>query len=331
MKNNRIEFLDELKGIAILGMILIHVNAQLISDITNNIFYSKHAYGILITCSYLTRYCVPIFILVTGYLLWNTHINTNIFKLLINKILPITAVYILWSLIYVLPSLSTITRENILELFLLGKSAPHMYYIPTIYIPVVIMIILVKKARNSFKFIIVNLIFWTMFQISGILNGTAFENLGFIFIYALIGASLNYLKINDKNKKIIKIFIILATIFSLCNFIYITKLKDFYVLQEHYSYFQISMAIYSVLIFILFLIKKNSIKALSFLGKYSMIVYFQHWMIYIYIYSIIQKRLVNSNFIFYILVCLITIFCAIVPILIDVLCNKKYSKLIKNK
>ena len=146
----RIEFLDTIKGLAIMGVVIIHVNSQLLSDVlVSKVKYAPYANIILILLSYFSRFCIPLFIMVTGYLYWNFKVKTTV-KALIIRLLPVILTYLTWSMIYSLPMFMQQNGNiNLYQLFILGKSAPQMYYIPLIYVPVVIMITLIKKIYYS--------------------------------------------------------------------------------------------------------------------------------------------------------------------------------------
>ena len=81
--NSRVYFLDIVKALAMLGVVIIHVNAQLIFDISKqHISYGQHALTVLCLLSYLARFCVPLFIMATGYLFWNNIITVSFKKTL---------------------------------------------------------------------------------------------------------------------------------------------------------------------------------------------------------------------------------------------------------
>lgn len=321
----RIKFLDTIKGLAILGVIIIHVNAQFTSDILiSKVEYDLYANNILILLSYFSRFCVPLFIMVTGYLYWDSKIEMTL-KDLVIKLFPLILFYLIWSMVYSLPIfIQQDGNINFYSLFILGKSAPQMYYIPTIYIPVVIMIILTKKIYYSHISLGISIIFWTIFQLSGILNETSIQNLGFIFVYALIGAMFNYVDKIDKNKqRIISMCLAIPFLYFVYKFIKITQLKNFTELQNYYDYFQIHMLAYTLVIFGLFYFTKKSFILLSYIGKRSTVIYFQHWMFYIFIYYILQSYAVESGIFFYAFLSIIYFLCAYIPAIIDSIITKK--------
>jgi hypothetical protein len=210
------------------------------------------------------------------------------------------------------------------ELFILGRSAPQMYYIPIIYVPVVIMITLTKKIYYSPLNLGISIVFWTVFQLSGILKGTSFQNLGFVFVYALIGAIFNYVDKIDKYKKhIIIVCFIVPLLYFLYKFIKITQLNNFVVLQNYYDYFQIQMLAYTLVIFELFYFTKKSFFVLNFIGKKSTVIFFQHWLLYIFLYNICQPYAVKSGMFFYLILVILIIICTYIPALVDSVIVKK--------
>lgn len=325
--NKRITFIDSMKGIAILGVVIIHINAQFIQNISvSNMEYENHAESVLILLSYLSRFCVPLFIMITGFLCWD-HKTDHLLKRLIKKLLPVIGMYIIWSLIYYLPTLIQ-QQGNIkfYSLLILGESAPPMYYIPTIYIPVVIMIMLTKKIFYSPIALGVSIICYAILQLSGLFNGTPYQNIGFTFIYALMGAMFNYISLINKDKqKYIFMLVTIPILYFVYTFFSITKFKHVIDLQYHYDYFQISILVYTLAIFGAFYFTKISFKLFNILGKNSMTIYYQHWIFYIYLYSIFHRYMVNSDIFFYIMLLLMTVSCSFIPIIMNVVIYKKIN------
>jgi surface polysaccharide O-acyltransferase-like enzyme len=282
--------LDTLKGISIIGVVIIHVTAQLIVDVLNGKCYAPLDINVFILLSYLTRYCVPIFIMVTGYLYWNKNINTS-FKKNINRLYPIILIYLLWSMIYTLPINSIQSGQiNYFELFVLGKSAPPMYYIPLIYIPVIICVSLLKKLYYSPITLILGIITFGAIQYFDLLEKTFFHDIGFIIVYALVGCLFNYFDITKRPTKVLLYIAIgiAGSLYLIDLLLYIFN-NGIIALQDKYGYYQLPTLLFSISLFGIFFATKKSFKFLSYLGQNSTIIFLAHWLFYVILYGVWLK------------------------------------------
>lgn len=326
MQKDREYFLDTLKGIGIMGVVIIHVIAQLLVDIRNNITYGPFANDALIFLSYISRYCVPIFIMVTGYLYWKKNVNAGL-KSTVKRLLPVILLYLIWSMVYALPINSLQNGQfSYFEIFVLGRSAPQMYYFPLIYIPVVIMLSCLKKIHYSPISLIAGIVVFGVIQVTGLLRNTFIPDMGFVFVYAFLGASFNYLENLNGGKKItLKVLLACALMYFVVNLVELIYKGGMLALEQHYTYYQIPILAFSISIFGLFYITKKSYKVLSYIGERSTVIYLQHWMFYIFIYGIWQRFAQDSGWLFYAQLSLIIVLVTYLPALFDSQIRKKPS------
>jgi len=133
MKN----WISILKGLAILAVVVTHILSSLPPAIFT-IDINRHFF-IFIDQSF--RFCVPIFVALSGYALSKKYQTTHLellsfYKRRSSKLLPM---YLLWSLVFIL-LLSTIPAwqnsgdsPSILKLLLLGRADYHLYFVAMIF------------------------------------------------------------------------------------------------------------------------------------------------------------------------------------------------------
>ena len=128
----------------------------------------------------------------------------------------------------------------------------------------------------------------------------------------------NYVdSIDNIKQRIIMICLVVPLLYFIYKFIKITHLNNFTLLQNYYDYFQIQMIAYSLVVFGMFCFTKKSFRVLNFIGKRSTVIFFQHWILYIFLYHIWQPYAVKSGMFFYPLLVLMFIACTYIPALVN--------------
>ena len=139
-KEKRIEYLDLLRIIAIIGVIVIHVTTREITE--NNIENLK--INLLFLFDGFVRWCVPIFIMISGTLLLSKDYSLK--ELYFKKILRIITAFIFWSIIYVVFLDDKFINELVIRKLLVGNY--HMWFLLMI-IGLYILTPLFKKIVES--------------------------------------------------------------------------------------------------------------------------------------------------------------------------------------
>lgn len=125
-QRERVLALDFVRVVSMLSVILLHTSsAYIFSDTRVTVFGQPFAFAI----NQGVRYCVPLFFLVSGLSLELSYRGqgyTDFLKKRANKIiLP----YLFWTALYYWHDLESFSLGELVETFLLGKAAPHLYFI----------------------------------------------------------------------------------------------------------------------------------------------------------------------------------------------------------
>ena len=228
MEQQRKEYLDVLRALATIGVIIIHVSS-------NNWFGYIGSFNWMIFTVYegITRVSVPIFFMISGSLLLSK--TYTIKKLYLNKILKLVFFLLVWSLVYKIMNLPEGT--NILQrLFIAleeiinGNTQTHLWFIYAItglYIITPALSVFVNNCnRNILLYTIIICFilgsfcdFTSQFQslsfftnnLNKIKSGYAIGYIG----YYLLGYYLDKLEFNDVKKYILYILGIVSTILTI--------------------------------------------------------------------------------------------------------------------
>jgi peptidoglycan/LPS O-acetylase OafA/YrhL len=147
--------IDILKGLSILAVILIHFNGKLFSSLS---LVQKHW---LLSFDQLLRFCVPLFVALSGYSLTKKYSSEkiNFVSFLKRRVLKIIPAYLFWSAIAYLSIILFKTWPGYQDSYpwwqivFLGKADYHLYFVPMIiqlYLLFPFLLQLVKKYRVWF-------------------------------------------------------------------------------------------------------------------------------------------------------------------------------------
>jgi surface polysaccharide O-acyltransferase-like enzyme len=154
-QTQRLFYLDFLRAIAIVAVLILHFSADPVDrygKISNTDWIAASIYN------GLTRFCVPMFILLSGSLLLSPTKETSI-KELFNKRLPKLVIpLVVWSIIYLFfqnyihHTLSTITIPSALKAFYMGPLVFHfwfLYVMIVVYLLYPVINLFIKSATQS--------------------------------------------------------------------------------------------------------------------------------------------------------------------------------------
>lgn len=166
---NRVIYADILRVIATLAVMIIHVSATNYGDL------SPHAYewNILNIYDSLVRWCVPMFVMLSGMFFLNPKKPLSLKKLYTKYIYRITLALLVWGSIYQLYKgilKHTIDRHffvDTIRIFLQGETHYHLWFLYMIiglYIvtPILRMFIQSAKKRDIEYFLIIGFIFTSL-------------------------------------------------------------------------------------------------------------------------------------------------------------------------
>jgi len=229
MNNKRILYLDMLKIISCVAVVMIHVTA----DGFNKMNIHSLSWSVTTILNILVRFAVPVFVMVSGALFLNPDKKLDVKKLWKKNILNLVIVYIVWTLIYAVYAVynrgQDVSIINILKSAVM-KSYYHLWFIPML-IGIYACIPLLKPIVNSGKktveyFLIIFCIFGIipstikLFEfpyysyVRAILNRIQVPMLGYI-CYFVLGHYLHTYDLSNKVKKIIYTSAIVSIVVSI--------------------------------------------------------------------------------------------------------------------
>jgi len=283
--SSRIYFFDFIKGISIIGVVLIHI-AYFYYDFNNYgnfSFYQNYIIKIF-------RFAVPFFIISSGFLLSLKNFSKNsLFDFYKNKLLRIIVPYFIFCLLIFLLKNNNFNALNFFKEFITGNVSTPYYFISVLFQLYIIypLVIFLFNKFNKLKILIIS--FFISFLSSLFLY--KFNSLIFFapyLIYFVFGIYLKYAILNTnileiiQSKKFIKFNIFIVIFYLLLGLI---GLKD------HYSNFQFA---YSIALFLIIFAYRNKIenkfKIISHLGKNSLYIFLSHFFIMEFIFNLIKNK-----------------------------------------
>jgi surface polysaccharide O-acyltransferase-like enzyme len=307
---NKNNWISNLRVIATLSVIVLHVSAELLlSSFTNppNIFWNvANLYDSLV------RYCVPIFVMITGALMLPQEIELTAFfqKRFKRVLIP----FLFWSLIYIFNSFlsdlhigKTFTPlsaiKTICNSFLFGASY-HLWYIYMLIGLYLFIPILSKWIRNcSEKEIVYFLVVWAFTVTIGRINH--FSNIRPLYFTGYIGYLVLGYYLANKNFKQTKkqvsfyaLILILVGALSTGALTYIASVKKGMFYEEFYNNFNPNVMMVAIGVFVLLKFQtpvrnETLLKVTSTIDQYSYGIYLVHVLVLLYL----NKIGINGRFI----------------------------------
>ena len=255
----RVLYFDILKAIAIVFVILIHV----ISEYFSTLSVSSVDFLVLTILDSISRFCVPVYFMISGALFLNEEKKITIKDVLKKYIPRILLIYVFWNLVYsfldLIVNKATITCSTVGNIILdtiLGKGIFHLYFLPIIigfYLCAPIIKNITKKEnRNILKYLLV--ILFVFLGFSGVLRylfniSISYSILfGGYLIYFILGYYLNTFEISKRNTRIIYILgFIGLLITSICTLIF-SKVNG--ITEVFFKYNSFNVIMYSAAIFL---------------------------------------------------------------------------------
>ena len=164
MNNKRVLYLDMLKIISCIAVVIIHMTA----DGFNFMNINTASWSIVTAFNVMVRFAVPIFVMVSGALFLNPDRKLDIKKLWKKNILTLIIVYIVWTLIYATYAVYN-KGQGINVIYILGsavkKSYYHLWFIPMligIYACIPLLKPMVNNGKKTVEYL---LILFTLFYI----------------------------------------------------------------------------------------------------------------------------------------------------------------------
>lgn len=278
---------DYLRAIATIAVIMLHVSAPILGQFNELQIYTWNIGNFYDS---LTRFCVPIFFMLSGALLLNKDYELKYF--IKKRFLRIIPPFIFWSLVYVIYDIIERDKDfnSVIEMvyFFIRKifhgGQYHLWFIYTIMGLYLFVPILRKWIKNSTKKeILYFLIIWVITIIYGIphlkgyLPKIYLVNFSGYLGYMVLGYYLSQLK-QQKNYLSIIYIVLGVSITIIGTYFLTTKSSSFN--GYFYGYLTPNVLIVSIGIFLLF--KELKIKSkrintvLEYISRYSFGIYLSH-------------------------------------------------------
>lgn len=298
-KKENIQWLDTLRTLATLGVVLIHVS----SPIVNTTFHQNLNYwwigNFLMS---LTRYAVPMFLLLSGATMLHQEYKLSEFyrKRLMRVVVP----FLFWIIVYFFFRYFTLPTKtppvgfnNILswarKLFITEGVSKHFWYIYMIIFIYLLLPILSKVAKKvsnkNMPYLLISWIIIASWCTRYAANMYLFTDLGRIFKYVLFTGylflgSYIYTQVKVSNSiRIISFIIFICTVAISAFSVYFTSIAANRTNQNIYNYMSLNTIIQSIALFILIKNWEIKNKIVEFINKeisnYSYGIYLVHILI----------------------------------------------------
>lgn len=213
-----------LRALAIIGVVVLHISGQIVSSYSSSGLYNWLIGNFI---NSLTRWCVPIFIMISGALILNSDnqptINIFLRKKITRVLLPLitwSIIYSIWSFRKEIVSCESISILNIIMNFFEGRVYFHLwfsYMIIGLYFITPILWAYIKGStkENQIYFIVIWLVATSLYSfiynIFGLSIGFKIEYLNGFIGYYFLGFFCHTYAFNKINTKLL-CFIVFCTI-----------------------------------------------------------------------------------------------------------------------
>lgn len=273
----RVNYFDNLRAIACIAVILLHISGPFLYSISNPIEFQYVNF-----LHSLSRFCVPIFLMITGALMLGNNYSWQAFYK--EKIPKLFKPFIFWSIFYLL--INTIYNYSIndsyslqdflayLKVSIIYGSAYHLWYMYLIIAIYLALPFLANFNKRFYKKHILYLVLLWLFVLTIAQFFPQFKLLGYLrFGFGYFGyLVLGYYCSKASTGKVVSISIFILGLLS-------TFLPNFYSTKVDYNwyyYLNVNVVLLSAGLFLT--IKSISLKSafLNSIAKYSFGIYFIH-------------------------------------------------------
>ncbi len=286
----RVLYFDLLKVIAIIFVILIHV----ISEYWDNLDVNSNTFIVLSILDSISRFCVPVYFMVSGALFLNEEKKVTIKDVLKKYVPRILLLFVFWNIVYsfinIFVNKDVVTFKMICGVFLdtiLGKGIFHLYFLPIIigfYLCLPILKQITKEEnKNILKYLII--VLFIFFGFNRIANYLFNVSLSYTIvfskylIYFILGYYLNTFNISKKNTNTIYILGIIGLIITMVGTIISSKANGITDVFFKYDTFNVILYSASVFLFAKNYFTRFNEKLLMVLSQTNLGVYLIHGLV----------------------------------------------------
>ena len=287
--NNRLFYIDTLKGFTILCVILGHV-----LQYSYNNFDENHLFR------YIYAFHMPLFMMISGFL--SSFTPQPFFKHIIKKGQRLVLPFIMWGIITIIIQ-QELSISRIINLFIYPDDRGLWFLWTLFFISISYNLCLIISHKfNINKYLCFLSYYILLFLISKLFHGLGGSQLiSWYFIFFIFGTILKTIKKLPSNKIIMTL---LLAVFLILGFFFIFTTPPIY-FQSHFLialiayFYKITTALSACLFFFLFcksikIYKSNIQLVLQFFGKETLGIYAIHYyVINVYVYLKIQPSISN--------------------------------------
>ncbi len=285
-KEKNIFAIDAMRAVSILAVILIHTTTRVLESV----HYDLNNYQWTLFLNQLSRFAVPLFILISGFVLELSHnINGDWITFYKKRLSKIFIPYLFWSALYYL-LVYTDNSDNFIQVLLKGNASYQLYFIPSLCLFYLLFPILHKAYKlisNIFIFLGLSYLELSLMYRDYFIQQFRVADPIRIFVLNYIFFVLGMVMARNKDvlfKFVSKYKYYLLTLFLIFTVYIFKEGKTQYFLtyniKAFYSQWRISVLIYTLSIFgfiyYLFSQEKFQLKLFSALSKLSYFVFFVH-------------------------------------------------------
>lgn len=295
---------DALRVLAILAVVAIHTSTRTIEAVNGNIDALPFSFLV----NQISRFAVPLFFLISGYVLELSYPNhQNYFVYLKKRFNRIFLPYLVWSALYYVV-IYPIHGVNFIEALIGGSASYQLYFIPTLLIFYILFPLLHELyAVLSKKFILIILMVLQLFLLSHdyyvhplpLFYPVDIALLNYIFFVVGMVASHNQnILFNWVNKYFMALLILLFT----CAYIVTNEARTLYIATQnyldYYSSWRPSILVYTfvfaAVFYAIFENYKKFYRLAQTLSKLSFFVFFVHVAVLELFWKIAGKQLFEN-------------------------------------
>ncbi|SCX92100.1 Surface polysaccharide O-acyltransferase, integral membrane enzyme [Lachnospiraceae bacterium XBB2008] len=291
-------YMDIARVLSMVSVIMIHVGAITWYDGP----FSIYPWGVTNLFDILSRYCVPVFLMMSGYLFLDPNRNISVRKMYTRYLPRLLAAFFFWSFLYAIITSGFLTQrtfsEEVVSKFIHNLFFGHyhmwyMYIIVGMYIITPALRGLVKDRQALRYFLIaayvISYLIPNIMMLPHIYEhvGLYFNRLEFAFVsgYVFYYAAGYYVateEFTDKQKKLIYLLGLiglLGTVITMTTYVLVTQYPN----SVYHEYYTAGIPLYSIAVFIFFRDRfanvdpqSKPMKVIMWLSRLSFGVYMAH-------------------------------------------------------
>lgn len=284
---------DALKGLAILGVILIHVSG-----------YYMIVGAPAVVLNQVGRFAVPVFLILSGWGLTITDSLKNGYgNFLIKRSRKILPLYLSWSVIYfalhILRGSIKLNLKTMVQVFIFGSSEYHMYYVPLLFFLYITYPFFLRVSRYGFgvfSTLVVTLLSMYVSIFNGSLSWWGGPNVFSWIVYFSFGIwiGLNFDKVTPRLRSV-RIRFILGVLMILSFALLLLEMKllrgiTSLKIVDLMTSMKGSVIIYSIIMVMIFMSWNITTRLLIKIGKHAYGIYLFHPLLLMVLNRIIGGR-----------------------------------------